>query len=100
MARVKITYTDTDSLTMEEIVKQAHHNYGSMAVIDITADSTIPHDQIYFALQQIITREQLELLYDKDIVYQSKLQELRSNTLGKLAQIMDQVIIDNETKVL
>lgn len=97
--KVIITYNDGDSFTVEEVVKQAVHNYGKSATINIMPDSTKPHDLIYFGLQQIITHEQLSILYDDNPNYHSSIQKLRNNVLYKVQEIIDQVIIDNEAKV-
>lgn len=97
--QVTITYNDSSSFTSEEVVKQATHNYGKNAVVTIMPDSFNPHDLIYFALQQILTHKQLSLLYDSKFSYQSDVQKLRNDTLYKVQEIIDQVIIDNESKV-
>lgn len=97
--KITITYHDEESFTREEVVKQAIHNYGKAAEVHIMPDSTKPHDLIYFALQQIITHDQLSMLYDDKLGYPSSVQKLRSETLYKLQEIIDQVIIDNESKV-
>lgn len=96
---VKITYNDSSSLTVEEIVRQAEHNYGKQVNVAIMPDSLKPHDLIYFGLQQIITHRQLSLLYDDKLGYQAAVQRLRNETLYKIQEILDQVIIDNEAKV-
>ena len=67
--------------------------------VHIMPDSTKPHDLIYFAIQQIITHQQLSMLYDDKLGYQASLQALRNETLYKITEIIDQVIIDNESKV-
>lgn len=97
--KVTITYHDNDSFTVEEVVKQAVHNYGKAAQVEITPESTMAYDHIYFGLQQLITHEQLSLLFDKDTAYQQDLKKLRDNVLYKVTEIIDQVIIDNESKV-
>ena len=97
--KVTITYHDNDSFTMEEVVKQAVHNYGKTAQIEIMPESTMAYDHIYFGLQQLITHEQLSLLYDKDTAYQQDIRKLRESVLYKITEIIDQVIIDNESKV-
>ena len=96
---VTIKYNDEHSLTVEEVVRQAEHNYGKHVVVDIMPDSSKAYDLIYFGLQQIMTHQQLSMLYDDKSGYQSKLKNLRSETLFKLQDIIDQVIIDNEAKV-
>jgi len=97
--KVTITYHDNDAFTAEEVVKQAEHNYGKAAKVEIMPESTKAHDLVYFALQQIVTHEQLSLLYDDKFGYQASLQKLRNETLYKMGEILDQVIIDNESRV-
>ena len=97
--KVQITYHDNESYTMEEVVKQAVHNYGKTVQVEITPESSLAYDHIYFGLQQLITHEQLSLLFDKDTAYQQDLKKLRESVLYKVTEIIDQVIIDNESKV-
>ena len=97
--KVQITYHDNESFTMEEVVKQAVHNYGKAVNVEITPESSLAYDHIYFGLQQLITHEQLSLLFDKDTAYQQDLKKLRESVLYKVTEIIDQVIIDNESKV-
>ena len=97
--KVQITYHDNESFTMEEVVKQATHNYGKAAQVEVMPESTMAYDYIYFGLQQLITHEQLSLLFDKGTDYQRDIKKLRESVLYKITEIMDQVIIDNESKV-
>ena len=96
---VTIKYNDEHSLTVEEVVRQAEQNYGRSVLVDVMPDSTKAYDLIYFGLQQIMTHKQLSMLYDDKSGYQAKLKSLRSETIFKLQEIIDQVIIDNEAKV-
>ena len=97
--KVKITYHDTDALTVEEVVAQAVHNYGKMAKVEVMPESTMAYDYVYFGLQQLVTHEQLSLLFDKGSSYQQDIKRLRDQILFKVTEILDQVIIDNESKV-
>ena len=97
--KITLTYFDDESFTREEVVKQAVHMYGKAVDVQIMPSSTKPHDLIYFGLQQIITHEQLGLLYDDKLGYQDSIQKLRNETLYKIEEILSQVIIDNESKV-
>lgn len=97
--KVTITYHDNESFTVEEVVKQAVHNYGKAVNVEITPESTMAYDHIYFGLQQLITHEQLSLLFEKDNSYQQDIKKLREQVLYKVTEIIDQVIIDNESKV-
>jgi hypothetical protein len=97
--KVTITYHDTESFTVEEVVKQAVHNYGRQAQVEIMPESTMAYDHIYFGLQQLVTHEQLSLLFDKGSSYQQDIKKLRENIIYKVTEIIDQVIVDNESKV-
>jgi len=97
--KVLISYHDDASFTAEEVVKLAQHNYGKSVRVEVQSDSPAPHDLIYFALQQIITHRQLSLLYDNKYTYQTDIKLLRAETLIKLQEILDDVIISNESKV-
>ena len=97
--KVTITYHDSESFTVEEVVKQAVHNYGRLAQVEVMPDSTMAYDHIYFGLQQLITHEQLSLLFDKGSSYQQDIKRLRDQIIYKVTEIVDQVFIDNESKV-
>lgn len=97
--KVTITYHDTQSFTMEEVVKQATDNYGKTAQVEVMPESTMAYDHIYFGLQQLITHEQLSILFDRGSAYQQEVKKLREQVLYKITEIIDQVIIDNESKV-
>lgn len=96
--RVTITYYDEDSLTVEEVEARAKRNYGKYVQVEVKPSSSSPQDYIYFALQQIITHEQLSLLFDDKSTYPTKIEELRSNALALLQQELSAVIKDNELK--
>lgn len=97
--KVTLTYHDNESLTIEEVVRQATHNYGKDCKVEVMPESTIAYDLIYFGLQQLVTHEQLSLFYDSSVDYQSEVKKLRSDIVYKILEIIDQVIIDNETRV-
>ena len=96
--KVTIQYYDETSFTTEEVVKLAQNTYGKTVKVEVEADSKNAHDQIYFALQQIITHRQLSLLYDDKYKYQKDIKILRAEVVSKLGEILDSVIIDNESK--
>ena len=97
--KITLTYYDTEAFTAEEVVKVAQDNYGKSVQVEVMPESAKPHDLIYFALQSIITHQQLSLLFDDKLGYQSSIQKLRNETLYKLQELLDQVIIDNEGKL-
>lgn len=97
--KVTLSYHDNESLTVEEVVRQAVHNYGKAVKVEVMPESTIAYDLIYFGLQQLITHQQLSLMYDKGSAYQTDLKKLRSEVLYKVEELINQVIIDNEARV-
>lgn len=97
--KVTIEYFDNESFTKEEIVRNAVHHFGRGAQVTIMPDSSNAHDLIYFGIQQIITHEQLGLFFNNKDTYQSDVQKLRKETVEKLVEILDTVIIENEAKV-
>lgn len=97
--QVTISYYDDQSFTMEEVVRNAQATHGKAAKELVMPDSSKPHDLIYFGLSCMITHQQLSLLYDDKLGYQSGIKKLRAEALYKIQEIIDQVIIDNEAKV-
>lgn len=99
MPKVTVQYEDTTSLTIEEIVKQAEANYGKLTTVEVTSSSQLPHDQLYWAIQQIITRQQISLLFDRTGSYNNDIKKLKLEVVKDITEIVDQVILDNEAKV-
>lgn len=97
--QVTITYNDNQSFTKEEVVRQAMVNYGKHIKVDVNPESTNAHDFLYFGIQQIITHEQISLIFDSGPSYQKDLKKLRAETLYKIEEILDSVIVDNEAKI-
>lgn len=97
--RVTVNYHDNDSFLIEEVISSAKRNYGASASVTISPDSDTPLDHIYFAIQRYITGKHLTLLYESGPTYQKDLEVLRAETLMKLGEILNEVIIDNESKI-
>lgn len=97
--KVTATYFDDEALTMEEAVKLTKLKLGDSARVEVTADSLAPHDLILFALQQMITRQQADILYNNNINYNSSIRVLRSETIEKVVELLDTVIIENEARL-
>lgn len=97
--KVTVQYHDNESLTVEEVVAYAVKNYGKQVQVEVMPESTIAYDLIYFGLQQLVTHEQLSLLYDRGANYHKDLEKLRGEVIYKVTEIIDQVIVDNESKV-
>lgn len=97
--KVTVEYHDTDSFLIEEVIRQAKHNYGESALVKVAPESDTPLDQIYFGIQRYITGKHLSLLFDSGPTYQKDLELLRAETLYKLGEILDEVLMENEDKV-
>lgn len=97
--QVTITYHDNDSLLIEEVVRQAKNNYGDRTNIKVAPESDTPIDHLYFAIQRLITGEHLTLLYDSGSTYQKDLEKLRAETMYKLGEVLNEVLMDNEFKI-
>jgi hypothetical protein len=97
--KVVVEYYDSDSFLVEEVIKQAKTNYGASASVKVLPESDTPIDYLYFALQRLITGEQITLLYESGALYQKHLEKLRSETLYKVSEVLNEVLIDNESKI-
>jgi hypothetical protein len=91
-------FHDVDSFTGTEAIRRAKDVLGEFTEIKAYPSTNDPWDGIYFSLQQIITDEQLNFLFDSGALYPSKIKELRSRILGRLEKELDEVIQDNEHK--
>ncbi len=96
--KIVAKFHDTDSFTSAEAVRRAKDVLGEYTDIKAYPSTTDPWDGIYFSLQQIITDEQLNFLFDEGALYPEKMKELRSRVLGRLTEELDEVIQDNEYK--
>lgn len=96
---VVVRYHDNESFLIEEIIKNAKNSYGSSAKVEVFPESASPLDYIYFGIQRYITGKHLSLLYDSGSTYQADLGVLRSETLYKLGEILDEVLMDTEERV-
>jgi len=97
--KVKLEYHDRDSFTIEEIVSAAKRNYGTNVHVEVLPESNKPKDFLYTAIQGMITHEQLSLFFNDKNTYTSELQKLRKQVIATVVEVMDTVIIDNETKL-
>lgn len=97
--KVKLTYNDNDSLLVEEVIKTAHQNYGERVQVEVEPESSTPMDYLYFAIQRLITGDQITLLYESGANYQKDLATLRSETMYKLGEVLNEVLSDNEHRI-
>jgi len=91
-------FHDVDSFTSAEAIRRAKDVLGEFTDIKAYPSTNDHWDGIYYSLQQIITDDQLNFLFDSGALYPTKIKELRSNILARLEQELDEVIQDNEHK--
>ncbi len=97
--KVLLEYHDNESLLVEEVQRQAKENYGATASVRVVPESDTPLDYIYFGLQRYITGKHLTLLYDSGSTYHQDLEQLRNETLYKVGEILNEVLMDNEARI-
>lgn len=96
---VVVKYHDNQSFLIEEIIRQAKNNYGNQVSVRVTPDSDTPIDYLYFAIQRLISGDQLSLLYDSGALYQKDLEKLRAEIMYKIGEVLNEVIMDNEARI-
>jgi hypothetical protein len=97
--KVNISFHDRDSFTTEEVIAAARRNYGRNVEVTITPESSKVEDILYLALQSLITQDQLSLFFDNKDTYSKELSKLRTEVMYKVQEVMDLVIVDNETRL-
>lgn len=99
--RVKVEFEDKSAFTAEEAEKAYKLSFGKDAQVEILPHNNTPEAHLYFALQSMITLDQLENFYEYfPHGYPDKLDVLKKQTLSKVSQILDQVIQDNESRIM
>lgn len=96
---VNINYIDRDSFTGEEIRTQAKRLFGSSASVSVTPESSRLEDYLYFAIQGMITTDQVSMYFDDKDKYPQDLQKLRLEVSAKMQEVLDRVIVDNELRI-
>ncbi len=97
--KVTISYHDRESFTVEEVISTAKRNYGKNVEVNVSHESSRPKDILYFAIQSIITQEQVSLFFEDKHTYAKEMQKLRADVLYTVQEVMDNVIMDNEEKL-
>ena len=87
------------SLTPDEVVRQAHEAFGNHINVECRPDSTQPYDYLSFGFSQLLTHEQLSIYFNKSADYNTEVAALRAKVIAKAIEIIDQVIVENESKV-
>ena len=97
--KATVTFYDSESFTAEEVISNLRRIHGKHATIEVSPESSKPNDLLYFALQNMITQEQLSAFFDNKDTYAKNLQKIRAEILYQVQSTLDNVIVDNETKL-
>lgn len=98
MFRVTIDYIETE-FTMEEVEQQVRRKYGDTASVTFSPATNTSESAMDFAIQKLVTKDQLNALFGTRELYPNFKRVLRSKALDKLTSTLDKVIEDNETKL-
>lgn len=96
--KVKIELNDITSFTREEVVERIKHLLGDTAEVSVYPATNKNIDILRFALQQLISYDQLCILNDEPYQYKAKVQILKKELLAKVSDELDSVIQANEDK--
>lgn len=99
--RVKVEFEDKSAFTAEEAEKAYKLSFGKDAQVEILPHNNTQEAYLYFALQSMITMDQLEDFYEFfPHGYPDRIDALKERTLEKVSLILDQVIQDNESRIM
>lgn len=97
--KVSIKYYDDDSLAPEEIIARAKRQYGNFAKVDVFPDSSDPYSLMYFAIQELLTKDQIDSYFNDGALYESNMEILKTKVSEVFASALKQVIEDNEERL-
>jgi hypothetical protein len=97
--KVTITYYDNYSLTKEEIIRQAQHNYGENVEVKVEPVSDNYIDMLQYSLRGLVTYDQISHYFNSGPLYKQKLKELRASIINVVNTELDTIVIDNEERI-
>lgn len=97
--KVTITYFDNYSLTKEEIIRQAQHNYGDAVEIKVEPISDDYMDMLHYSLSGLVTYDQIGHYFNSGSLYKTKLLELKQRLLDTVSKELDNIVLDNEERI-
>jgi hypothetical protein len=97
--QVTIKYHDDSALTPDEVVAHAKRMYGQSATIRVLPDSPDTYSLLYFAIQKIITLDQIDALFHDGALYPERVELLKKKAYASFDEALTQVLKDNEERV-
>ena len=99
--KVTLTFEDREALTADEISENLRHLYGDSAYVEVAPSGSSADSHIYFGLQKLLTGKQVESFFeDGTHLYQERLGKTRREILTRVEGILNQLIMDNEAKLI
>lgn len=97
--KIRLKYIDNEAFSPDEIEANLKALFGQAAEVEVYPDSTDPHSLIYFAIQRLITIEQVDAYFHGGALYDSRIKELRAEVMQEVEKTFDQVVQDNKDKL-
>lgn len=98
MFRVNIEYIEQD-LTMEEVADLVRRKYGDAASVTFSPATDTTESAIDFALQKLITKDQLNALFGTKELYPNFKRAIKDRALNIVSSAIDNVLEENERKL-
>jgi len=98
--KATIEYIDTVAVTPEDLRIRVTQKFGEGVSVRVGPDSNDPYHLMCFAVQQLLTAQQVDSFYDDGPeVYNLKLKQLMQQAEELAHDAIMQVIQDNEHKI-
>lgn len=96
--QVTITFKDNSSFTTEDAISNHSKVYDYIADVETAPDNKNPESYIYFALQNMISEEQIAAYFDNKYEYEVIEAKLIKRVSETISEILNQVLKDNIEK--
>jgi len=94
--KVRVTYEDSESYTIEEAVSKAQTVFGGQAKVEVLPLDPSLESFLHYTVQALVTPGQLEEFFDGE----NNLTTVRQAALKKVESMINRVIIENEEKLI
>lgn len=96
--KVKISYTDRESLSATEVEHNAKKLFGATAQIQLLPEANTTREFIRHAIVLAITDKQLDSFFDDEkAIYEEKLNKLKTEFIDEVKDLLQETI-DGNTK--
>jgi len=95
--RLKLEVVNTTD-DPQEVISLVKSVFGASAAVEIAPTSNSAEDCAIFAIEQLITQDQLMALFREKARYEVDIVHIRKRVLSYLEKQLDHVIVSNEEK--